>query len=44
VHKLQADDKTAFIEEFSRATKWMGDFTKYSQNISDDFLNIDLKK
>ena len=44
VHKLQADDKTAFIEEFSSATKWMGDFTKYSQNISDDFLNIDLKK
>lgn len=44
VHKLKADDKTAFIEEFSSATRWMGDFTKYSQNISDDFLNIDLKK
>jgi prephenate dehydrogenase len=44
VHKLQANDKTAFIEEFSAATRWMGDFTKYSQNISDDFLNIDLKK
>ncbi|MBX9597162.1 MAG: bifunctional chorismate mutase/prephenate dehydrogenase [Burkholderiales bacterium] len=44
VHKLQANDKTAFTEEFISATKWMGDFTKYSQNISDDFLNIDLKK
>lgn len=41
VLKLQAGEKELFIAEFSAASKWMGEFTAYAQQVSDEFLNIE---
>ena len=37
-------NKQEFIEEFSKASQWMGEFTNYAQNISDNFLNIKIEE
>ncbi|MCX8515023.1 MAG: hypothetical protein RL017_640 [Pseudomonadota bacterium] len=34
-----ADAKSLFIAEFNNAKQWMGEFTKYSQDLSDKYLN-----
>lgn len=44
VDKLTKLNKSEFINEFSSASKWMGEFTKYSQDISDKFLTIEIDK
>lgn len=44
VSKLEKYNKEEFITEFIKASQWMGNFTTYSQNISDKFLTIDLEK
>ena len=43
VVKLEIEDKPAFIEAFTSASQWMGEFTHYAQDISDHFLNIETK-
>lgn len=44
VDKLVLLNKQEFIEEFSKASQWMGEFTNYAQNISDNFLNIKIEE
>ncbi|MDD3265933.1 MAG: bifunctional chorismate mutase/prephenate dehydrogenase [Burkholderiales bacterium] len=44
VQNLEQYNKEEFIAEFTKASQWMGKFTRYSQHISDKFLTIDLEE
>lgn len=41
VAKLEKQDKSEFIAEFSKAAQWMGEFTAYAQKVSDNLLTTD---
>ena len=40
--KIENHDKQSFIDEFTKTSAWMGDFTNYAQTVSDTFLTLDL--
>jgi len=42
ITKLEENNKQEFIKEFKQASEWMGTFTRYSQELSDKFLNNQL--